>query len=125
MNTDEHTIITNFITRVSGAAASQSVAGSVPATVPALPPMDREADALIGQLFAQYPEARYRITQLAFVPAHAVPEAQNRIQRLEWERQQTQQALAEAQQVAQQAAQQAQQAAAQRGGGGGFLGGIF
>jgi hypothetical protein len=128
MNTDEHTIITNFIARVSGATAANQggfAAGSVPATVPALPPVDREADTLIGQLFAQYPEARYRITQLAFVQEHALAEAQNRIQRLEWELQQTQQALAEAQQVAQQAAQQAQQAAAQRGGGGGFLGGIF
>jgi hypothetical protein len=125
MNTDERTIITNFIARVSGAAASQgSAVGSVPATIPALPPVDGEADALIGQLFVQYPEARYRLTQLAFVQEHAVAEAQNRIQRLEWELQQTQQALAEAQQVAQQAAQQAQQAAVQRGGGG-FLGGIF
>src|SRR6202012_2016711 len=88
-------------------------AGSVPATQPALPPIDREADNLIGQAFTQYPEARYRITQLAFVQEHALVEAQNRIQRLEWELQQAQQAV-----------QQAQQSG-QKAGGGGFFSGLF
>jgi hypothetical protein len=74
---------------------------------PALPPVDPEADALIAQLFQQYPEARYRITQAAFVQEAALVEAQNRIRQLEWERDN---ARAQAQQP-------------QRGGG--FLGGLF
>ena len=82
-------------------------------TTPALPPVDPEADRLIGDLFNRYPEARYRITQLAFVQEHALAEAQNRIQRLEWE--------------VQQARQQAQQAQQQQssGSGGGFFSGLF
>ena len=67
-------------------------------TTPPLPPVDPEADRLIGDLFNRYPEARYRITQLAFVQEHALTEAQNRIQRLEWELQQAQQAAQQAQQ---------------------------
>jgi uncharacterized protein len=114
MTNEERDIIAQFIARVGGATQPSSFAGgSVPATQPALPPIDREADAFIGQTLAQYPEARYRITQLAFVQEHALVEAQNRIQRLEWELQQ-----------AQQAAQQAQQAA-QRPSGGGFFSGLF
>jgi len=112
MTNEERDIIGQFIARVSGAQvpAQPAFGGSVPATVPpALPPVDREADALIGELFARYPEARYRMTQLAFVQEHALVEAQNRIQRLEWE------------------AQQAQQAAQQQrpGAGGGFFSGLF
>jgi uncharacterized protein len=114
MTNEERDIITQFIARVGGATQPSGFAtGSVPATQPALPPIDREADGFIGQAFTQYPEARYRITQLAFVQEHALVEAQNRIQRLEWELQQ-----------AQQAAQQAQQAG-QRQGGGGFFSGLF
>jgi hypothetical protein len=114
MTNEERDIITKFIARVGGANQPSSFAGgSVPATQQALPPIDREADAFIGTAFSQYPEARYRITQLAFVQEHALVEAQNRIQRLEWELQQ-----------AQQAAQQAQQAG-QRPGGGGFFSGLF
>lgn len=113
MTNEERDIITKFIARVGGATQPSGFGtGSVPATQPALPPIDREADAFIGQAFTQYPEARYRITQLAFVQEHALVEAQNRIQRLEWELQQ-----------AQQAAQQAAQRPA--GGGGGFFGGLF
>ena len=116
MTNEERDIITQFIARASGAQALAQPAfgGSVPATTtPALPPVDPEADRLIADTFARYPEARYRITQLAFVQEHALAEAQNRIQRLEWEQQQAQQAL-----------QQAQQ---QRGGAasGGFFGGLF
>jgi hypothetical protein len=84
--------------------------GSVPATQqPALPPVDREADAFIGELLNRYPEARYRLTQLAFVQEHALAEAQNRIQRLEAD------------------LQQARQAAPQQpgGSGGGFFSGLF
>src|SRR3984885_7743610 len=114
MTNEERDIITQFIARVGGASQQPGVpVGSVPATQPALPAIDREADAYIGQAFTQYPEARYRITQLAFVQEHALVEAQNRIQRLEWELQQ-----------AQQAAQQAQQSAAKPAGGG-FFGGLF
>jgi uncharacterized protein len=114
MTNEERDIIGQFIARVGGAAQPSGFAsGSVPASQPALPPIDRDADAFIGQAFTQNPEARYRITQLAFVQEHALVEAQNRIQRLEWELQQ-----------AQQAAQQAQQSAAKPAGGG-FFGGLF
>lgn len=117
MTNEERDIITQFIARVGGATQPSGFAsGSVPATQQALPPIDRDADAFIGQAFTQYPEARYRITQLAFVQEHALVEAQNRIKRLEWELQQAQQAI-----------QQAQQAGARQGGpsGGGFFSGLF
>ena len=118
MTNEERDIITQFISRVGGAQASgqPSFGGSVPATTqPALPPVDPEADRLIAEQFARYPEARYRLTQLAFIQEHALAEAQNRIQRLEWELQQARQAV-----------QQAQQSAPQQGsGGGGFFGGLF
>ncbi|HXT81195.1 MAG TPA: DUF2076 domain-containing protein [Acetobacteraceae bacterium] len=111
MTNEERDIITQFIARVGGAPQPQGAfpGGSVPATAqPALPPVDREADSLIGEQFQRYPEARYRITQLAFVQEHALAEAQNRIQRLEWE-------LQQAHQAAQQAPQQ----------GGGFFSSLF
>jgi hypothetical protein len=112
MTNEEHDIIAQFVSRVSGsqAPARPSYGGSVPATAtPPLPPVDPEADRLIGELFNRNPDARYRMTQLAFVQEHALAEAQNRIQRLEWE--------------LQQAGQQAQQQ--QRGAGGGFFSGLF
>jgi hypothetical protein len=116
MTNEERDIITQFIGRVSGAQApaQPSFGGSVPATAtPALPPVDPEADRLIADQFNRYPEARYRLTQLAFVQEHALAEAQNRIQRLEWELQQTRQA--------------AQQMPPQQlsGSGGGFFSGLF
>jgi hypothetical protein len=120
MTNEERDIISQFIARVGGAQAQSSFsAGSVPATqAPALPPIDQEADQFIAQNFQRYPEARYRITQLAFVQDHALAEAQNRIKRLEWELQQAQAAVQQAQQ------QQAQQP---QGGssGGGFFSGLF
>ncbi|WP_270938935.1 DUF2076 domain-containing protein, partial [Falsiroseomonas oryzae] len=58
--------------------------GAQPAQ-PQLPPVDPEADRLIGDLFARHPEARYRLTQMAFVQEAALVEMQNRIQQLEWE----------------------------------------
>ena len=118
MTNEERDIISQFIARVGGASAQPGFAGgSVPATQqPALPPIDRDADQFIAQNLDRYPEARYRITQLAFVQERALVEAQNRIKRLEWELQQTQQA-------AQQAAQQSAQRPA--GGGGGFFSGLF
>ena len=106
MTNEERDIITRFIERVGGAQGSGF--GSAPgAAAPALPPIDRDADALIGELFSKYPEARYRLTQTAFVQEHALAEAQNRIQRLDA------------------ALQQAQQAAQAQPKSGGFLSGLF
>ncbi len=117
MTNEERDIITQFIARTSGAQApaQPQFGGSVPATTAAqpLPPVDPEADRLIADLFTRYPEARYRLTQLAFVQEHALAEAQNRIQRLEWELQQAKQA------------QQAQPQQQQSGSSGGFFGGLF
>jgi len=113
MTNEERDIIANFMARVGGVAAQPNPWGgaSVPATTAqALPPIDPEADRFIAEQFTRYPEARYRITQLAFVQDHALAEAQNRLKRLEWELQQAQQ----------RAAQQPQQQ-----GGGGFFSGLF
>jgi hypothetical protein len=90
MTNEERDLITQFIQRVGGVPARPAggFGGSVPSTVPtvqALPPIDREADALIGELMQRYPEARYRLTQMAFVQEHALAEAQNTINRLQWE----------------------------------------
>jgi len=117
MTNEERDIITQFIARVGGAQAQPSFGGSVPATTTqaALPPVDPEADRFIADLFTRYPEARYRITQLAFVQEHALAEAQNRLQQMGYE-------LQQARQAAQQAPQQ-QQAAG--GGSGGFFSGLF
>ncbi|MBX9701626.1 MAG: DUF2076 domain-containing protein, partial [Acetobacteraceae bacterium] len=68
MTDDERRIITEFVQRVAGASAAPAPAssgpwgnrGSVPASQPPLPPVDREADALIADLFSRHPEARYR-----------------------------------------------------------------
>jgi hypothetical protein len=119
MTPEERDIIVNFIARVGGGQPAAAAPGSVPSTVPAaaLPPVDPEADALIAEQFSRFPQARYRLTQLAFVQEHALAEAQNRLKRMEWELQQAQQ---QAEQAAQQAAAQPQQAR-----GGGFFGGLF
>ncbi|HVC61221.1 MAG TPA: DUF2076 family protein [Acetobacteraceae bacterium] len=121
MTNEERDMISQFIGRVGGTPAvaqPSQFGGSVPATTqPALPPMDPDANALIGQAFQQHPEAAYRMTQLAFVQEHALAEAQTRLKRLEWELQQAQQA---AEQAAQQAARPAPQPQA-----GGFFGGLF
>ncbi|TCH97845.1 DUF2076 domain-containing protein [Roseococcus sp. SYP-B2431] len=93
MTEEERRIITEYVTRVAGAsraapASSGPWGGRVPQTGPQqapLPPVEAEADALITELFNRYPEARFRITQTAFVQEHALVEAQNRIQQLEWE----------------------------------------
>ncbi|MBV8397827.1 MAG: DUF2076 family protein, partial [Acetobacteraceae bacterium] len=76
MTNEERDLITQFIGRVGGAQAQGGLSGSVPATGQrALPPVDPEADRLIRDLFQRYPEASYRITQLAFVQEHALNEA--------------------------------------------------
>ncbi len=54
-------------------------------------PIDPDADRLLAELFAQYPEARYRVAQMAFFGEHALAEATNRIRELEWQLQQAQQ----------------------------------
>src|ERR1700722_18250043 len=111
MTNEERDIISQFVARVGGAPAQSgfAAAGSVPATQAApMPPVDREADALIGQMFQRYPEAQYRMTQLAFVQEQGLVQAQSRIQQLEAQ-------LAQARQAAQQAPQQ----------GGGFFSNLF
>ncbi|WP_421991535.1 DUF2076 domain-containing protein [Roseococcus sp.] len=93
MTDEERRIISEYVTRVAGASRPAPVSaspwgGRVPQTGPQqapLPPVEAEADALIGDLFSRYPEARFRITQTAFVQEHALVAAQNRIQELEWE----------------------------------------
>lgn len=110
MNDQERDLIAKFIARVGG--AQQAGFGSVPSTQQALPPIDPQADQWIAQNFQKYPEARYRITQMAVVQEAALVEAQNRIRELQFQLQQAQQALQQAQQQP-------------KGSSGGFLGGLF
>jgi uncharacterized protein len=113
MTNEERDIITQFIARVGGAPSPSgfTATASVPATqAPALPPVDRDADSLIKQMFQQYPEGPYRMTQLAFVQEQGLIQAQNRIQQLEAD-------LAQARQAVQQQARQPS--------GGGFFSGLF
>lgn len=125
MTNEERDIISQFVARIggapapSGAPAGSVPSGSVPATVSApLAPVDRDADALIGQLFQRYPEAPYRMTQLAFVQEQGLIQAQNRIAAMEAELHRTQQALQQAQQAQQPQPQQPQS-------GGGFFSSLF
>jgi hypothetical protein len=85
MTPEERDIIGRFIARVGGGAHSAGFSGSVPATTAQLPPIDPEADRFIADQFNVVPEARYRLTQMAFVQEAALTEAQNRIKRLEYE----------------------------------------
>jgi len=94
MTPEERDIIGRFIARVGGAQQS-GFSGSVPATQTALPPIDPEADRFIADQFNTNPQARYRITQMAFVQEAALAEAQNRIKRLEYDLQQAQQQQAQ------------------------------
>jgi hypothetical protein len=108
MTDDERRIISDFVARVAGANAGAQPApsgpwggmarGSAAPAQPPLPPVDREADALIADLFTRHPEARYRLTQTAFVQEHALVQAQNRIQELEWQLENTQRQAQAAQQ---------------------------
>lgn len=106
MNSEERDLISRFVARVG---AGQTAPGSQGGQV-ALPPIDPEADRFIQENFQKYPEARYRITQLAVVQEAALAQAQNRIRELEFQ----------LQQARNQAAQGQQQAS-----GGGFLSGLF
>jgi hypothetical protein len=95
MTDEERRIITGYVERVSGAAGAAPARPSSPwgalgggqqqPAQPPLPPIDPEADRLIADLFNRYPEARYRLTQTAFVQEAALVEMQNRVQQLEWE----------------------------------------
>jgi hypothetical protein len=92
MTNEERDLITQFVGRVAGPpAGGGGFAGSVPQVgAQPLPPIDPQADALLADLFARYPEARYRITQFAFVQEHAVAAAQNQIKQLQAQIQQLQ-----------------------------------
>jgi uncharacterized protein len=97
MTNEERDLIARYIARVGGApqAGGGFLAGSgssVPQSQP-LPPIDREADTFIAQQFQQYPEARYRVTQMAIVQEAALAEMNNRIQRLQWELEQARHAI--------------------------------
>ena len=97
MTNEERDLITKFVARVGGQAQSGGfMGGSVPASQPQLPPIDRDADSFIAQQFQTHPEARYRITQTAIVQEAALAEASNRIQRLQWELDQAKQAIQQA-----------------------------
>jgi hypothetical protein len=92
MTDEERRIISEYVLRVAGAkpaTAEPSARGRLPQTGAAatqpLPPVEPQADALIAELFAKHPEARFRLTQTAFVQEHALVAAQNRIQEMEWE----------------------------------------
>lgn len=94
MTDEERRIITGFVERVSGAANAAparpaspwgAFGGTAQPAQPPLPPVDPEADRLIADLMARHPEARYRLTQMAFVQEAALVEMTNRIQQLEWE----------------------------------------
>ena len=109
MNNEEREVISRFIGRVGGA---QQGGGFSQQQTPALPPIDPEADRFIADNFQKYPEARYRVTQMAVVQEAALAQAQNRIRQLEFQLQQAQQQL-----------QQAQQS--RPSGSGGLFGGLF
>ena len=107
MTNEERDIITRFIERISGAQGATGFSqaqGGQP-----LPPVDPEADRLIGELFAKYPEARYRLTQTAFVQEQALAQSTAAIQHLQQELSQVRQAGT----------------APQHSGGGGFFSGLF
>ena len=101
MTEQERALITDLVSRIT-AADAPAPPGVNPWSAPqAAAPIDPEADALLAQLFAAHPTARYRLAQLAFAQAQALHAAEARIAAL----------------------QAAPRPAA--AGGGGFLGGIF
>jgi hypothetical protein len=102
MTNEERDLIIQFIGRTGGRPATSGFAATVPSVGgPELPPVDPQADALIGELFVRYPEARYRLTQLAFIQEHALAAASGQLEQLKQQNAQLQQQL---QQMAQPAA---------------------
>ena len=71
MTNEERDLISKFVARVSGGGQG-GFSRAVPTTGPSLPPIDLEADRYIAEQFQAYPEARYRITQMAVVPGSRV-----------------------------------------------------
>lgn len=114
MNSEERDLISRFVARVGGGVGLPN--GQSPAS---LPPIDPEADRFIAENFQRFPEARYRITQLAVVQEAALSQAQARIRDLEF---QLQQARGQIAQLQQQASQPGQQSSGQSGG---FFSGLF
>ncbi|MPW00716.1 DUF2076 domain-containing protein [Bombella apis] len=114
MNSEERDLISRFVARVGGGVGLPN--GQSPAS---LPPIDPEADRFIAENFQRFPEARYRITQLAVVQEAALSQAQARIRDLEF---QLQQARGQIAQLQQQASQPGQQSGGQSGG---FFSGLF
>lgn len=114
MNSEERDLISRFVARVGGGVGLPN--GQGPAS---LPPIDPEADRYIAETFQRYPEARYRITQLAVVQEAALAQAQARIRELEMQLQQARGEIALLQQ------QTASQSSAQGGQSSGFFSGLF
>jgi hypothetical protein len=126
MTNEERDLITSFIQRVGGKPVGPAgFVGSVPQVgAPVLPPVDAEADALLAELFQRHPEARYRMTQLAFVQEHALAEASRQIEALKAQLQQVQAPPAAASPWGQ-PVQPQQQQQAQPQPGRGLFGGLF
>jgi hypothetical protein len=101
MTEQERALITDLVTRITAADAPAPPGINPWSAPPAAAPIDPEADALLAQLFAAHPTARYRLAQLAVAQAQALHAAEARIAAL----------------------QAAPRPAA--AGGGGFIGGIF
>jgi hypothetical protein len=123
MTNEERDLITRFIERVGGPPAAGGF-GSLPGvgSSPTLPPIDRDADALLAELFQKYPEARYRITQVAVVQEQALAQASQRLAAMQQEIQRLQTAAASSS-SASPWGQQQQAAPASRGLFGGLFGG--
>ncbi|MCX5617323.1 DUF2076 domain-containing protein [Bombella sp. TMW 2.2543] len=112
MNSEERDLISRFVARVGGGIGLPN--GQGPSS---LPPIDPEADRFIADNFQRFPEARYRITQLAVVQEAALSQAQARIRDLEFQLQQARGQLAQLQQQS-----GGQQSSGQSGG---FFSGLF
>ena len=107
MDQQERDLISQFVSRVGGTPSSGP---GGPQNALNLPPIDPEADQWIAANFEKYPEARYRVTQMAVVQEVALAQAQNRIRQLEFQLQQAQAQVQQRQQRPQ---------------GGGIFGGLF
>ena len=83
MTNEERDLIARFVARVGGAPQQGGFlpgpGGSVPQSQTPLPPIDREAEPSSTSNSSSYPEARYRITQMAVVQEAALAEMNNRL----------------------------------------------